>query len=96
MRVWVLVRLSVTVCMCVCGCVRICEYYENSLYFAQLPWFYLLFVVVASVGWQKYFFLHCFLSDLISEWIQPHSPNQSLLSLSLTLFVCCCLAEILL
>lgn len=56
--------------------------------------FYLLFVVVATVVWQKYFFLYCFLSDLISEWMLHPLPHPLLsfsfspaLSCSLSVFV---------
>lgn len=67
--------LCVYVCVSVCrmwvyACVCVCVN-TMKIHFT-LPsclGFYLLFVVVATVVWQKYFFLYCFLSDLISEWM---------------------------
>lgn len=91
---------SMWVYACVCVCVN-----TMKIHFT-LPsclGFYLLFVVVATVVWQKYFFLYCFLSDLISEWMLHPLPHPHL-SFFFPLFLfriillsfCFCLAEILL
>lgn len=82
-------RMWVYVCVCVCvNTMKIHFTLPSCL------GFYLLFVVVATVVWQKYFFLYCFLSDLISEWmlhplphpLLPHSFSPAL-SCSLSVFV---------
>lgn len=100
-------KRSMRVCVCrmwVYACVCVCVN-TMKIHFT-LPsclGFYLLFVVVATVVWQKYFFLYCFLSDLISEWMLHPLPHP-LLSCSSSLFLsriillsfCFCLAEILL
>lgn len=94
-------RVCTGVCVGVCVCAN-----TMKIHFT-LPGclgFYLLFVVVATVVWQKYFFLYCFLSDLISEWMLHPLPHPLLssfffllaFSAALSGSLCFCVAEILL
>lgn len=83
-------KRSMRVCVCVaCGCMRVCEYYENSLYFARLPWFLLTLCCCRYCRVAKVFFpLLLFIRP--DKWVDASStpPPSTLIFLLSSRFLC--------